>query len=384
MRCANWLAIVILCASFDAFSDPPATTQVVDTELQDVSAELAKILKKHKLPGMVVIVTKGDAIIASGAAGVRKSGVDTNISIHDQFHIGSCTKAITATLCAILVEEGKLSWDTTIEQVFPEIVPRIDKAYRVVTLEQLLTHRSGLPEDRKPTEILQTIRDFQGSLPEARRFWMIDSLSKPPAAATGTRHQYSNAGYIIAGAMCEKVTGFSWENLMTARIFKPLGMATAGFGAPGRAGKLDQPRGHTMMNIGIEPGDIADNPAALGPAGTVHCSLPDWAKFVAAHLTRNKLVAPETYAKLQTPVTDPQIPYAMGWIVTDRDWADGEALTHSGSNGFWYAVVWASIRKEMSVLIVTNQAGPAVPKACDDAAALMIKRFIAPAAAVTK
>jgi CubicO group peptidase (beta-lactamase class C family) len=286
---------------------------------------------------------------------------------------------MTATLCAILVEEGKLKWDSTIAQVFPEIVSKIDKPYCSVTLEQLLTHHSGLPEDRKPAPILQTIRKFQGSLPEARRVWMIDSLSKPPTAPPGTKHQYSNAGYIIAGAMCEKVTGFAWEDLMTQRIFKPLGMETAGFGPPGKPGKVDQPLGHSPTNIPLEPGDTSDNPAALGPAGTVHCSLPDWAKFISAQLARNKLVGADSYTKLQTPVTDPQVPYAMGWLVIDRDWADGEALTHSGSNGFWYATAWASPRKQMAVLIATNQAGVTAPKACDDVATIMINRFIEPA-----
>src|SRR5438477_2595405 len=87
---------------------------------RDVSALLAPIIGKHDVPGMVGAIVEGDAIVASGAVGVRKRGEVSKITINDRFHIGSCTKTMTATLCAMLVEEGKLSWDRTCAQAFPE------------------------------------------------------------------------------------------------------------------------------------------------------------------------------------------------------------------------------------------------------------------------
>lgn len=362
-----------------AHADGPATQPATQAtgDPQDLSGELTVLAKKYKIPGIAVIVVKGDGIAASGVSGVRKQGTDALLTIHDQFHIGSCTKAMTATLCGVLVEEGKLQWDSTIEQVFPELVGKINEASKTVTLEQLLTHRSGLPEDRKPTEILNRMRKFAGTLTEARYAWTKEALAVPSAAAPGTKHQYANAGYMIAGAMCERATGFAWEDLMREKIFKPLGMETAGFGPPGKFGKLDQPLGHTVGNMPIEPSIVADNPAAMGPAGTVHCSLPDWAKFVQAQMMRNQLLKPETFEKLQTPAPDPQIPYAMGWLAIDRDWADGMALHHSGSNGMWFASVWAAPRKEFAVLICTNSGSPLAMKACDDLAEQMIDRFCA-------
>ena len=105
---------------------------------------------------------------------------------------------------------------------------------------------------------------------------------------------------------------------MREKVFRPLGMTTAGFGAPGTTTKNDQPRGHKAGGSPVEPGPGADNPVAIGPAGIVHCSIGDWAKFAAANLpsAKTKLVKPETLVKLHTPAAgEPK--YAMGWLIAD-------------------------------------------------------------------
>ena len=198
--------------------------------------------------------------------------------------------------------------------------------------------------------------------------------SKPPEATPGTKFIYSNAGFAIAGHMAEKVTGKSWEDLTREKIFGPLGMTTAGFGPPGSRTKNDQPRGHKAGGTPVEPGPEADNPAAIGPAGIVHCSIDDWAKFIAANLpaAKTRLVKPETLAKLHTPAPSSagEPKYAMGWIIADgQPWAGGSALTHAGSNTMWYAVAWLAPQKDFAVLVACNQAHPT---ACNDAVLALI------------
>src|SRR6185436_1954641 len=165
---------------------------------------------------------------------------------------------------------------------------------------------------------------------------------------------YSNAGFSIAGHMAEKVTGKTWEDLMRQKIFRPLGMTTAGFGAPGTEAKHDQPRGHQADGTPVEPGPGADNPVAIGPAGIVHCTIGDWAKFVALHLRGEqgdaKLLKAETFKKLHTPVADGSH-YGFGWMVTSRPWGGKGVLTHSGSNTMWYCVTWIAPEKDFAVLI---------------------------------
>src|SRR5438046_7082410 len=79
------------------------------------------ICKDHKLPALAVVVTKDGQICDRAAAGVRKWGDTVPVTTSDVFHIGSCTKSMTATLAAMFIEQGKLRWDTTIAEVFPEL-----------------------------------------------------------------------------------------------------------------------------------------------------------------------------------------------------------------------------------------------------------------------
>src|SRR2546425_5420679 len=94
--------------------------------------------------GMAAAVLRGERIIAQGAAGVRKSGTAERITLDDQFRLGSCTKAMTATLVAMLVEEGKLNWTTTLGELFADTVKPMHPAWEKVTLRQVLAHRAGL------------------------------------------------------------------------------------------------------------------------------------------------------------------------------------------------------------------------------------------------
>src|SRR5208283_5438602 len=99
----------------------------------DSAQALEVIRKKHDLPALAVVVVKDGQICDRAAVGIRKSGESTPVTTNDVFHIGSCTKSMTATLTARLIEDGKLRWDTTIADVFPELMGKMDKQYEGVT-----------------------------------------------------------------------------------------------------------------------------------------------------------------------------------------------------------------------------------------------------------
>jgi CubicO group peptidase (beta-lactamase class C family) len=349
----------------------PITVHAAAPPAKDVSAILIPIIQKHDVPGMAAAVVRNGEIVALGVAGVRTRGKPDKSATADHFHIGSDTKTMTAMLCGILVDEGKLKWSQTLGETFPELKKSMHPQYQAVTLEQLLTHRGGAPGDLTKDELWGKLWQHKGTPTSARRLLLQGVTSKPPEATPGEKFIYSNAGYSIAGHMAEKVTGKSWEDLMREKIFRPLGMTTAGFGAPGTRTKNDQPRGHKPDGSPVEPGPEADNPVAIGPAGIVHCSIGDWAKFVGANLpsAKTKLVKPETLEKLHTPATgEPK--YAMGWIIADNQpWAGGPAFTHAGSNTMWFAVAWLAPKKDFAVLVACNQAND---KACNDAVLALI------------
>lgn len=372
MKRASRLVFVALCV---AMTRVPAAAAPVP---RDVSAILAPLIERHHVPGMVAATIRGSSIVAEGAAGVREAGNPRRVRLGDQFHIGSCTKAMTATLCAMLVEEGKLSWDTTVEQAFPELRQKMDPGWRNATLQLLLQNRGGAPANLDAGGLWSRLWAFNGTPEEARQLLTAGVLSRPPEAEPGTKFIYSNAGFAIAGHMAERAMHRPWEQLLRERLIKPLGMSSAGFGAPGRAATLDQPRGHKASGEPVEPGPGADNPVAIGPAGIVHCTVGDWAKFVALHLDgargRARLLTARTFAILHTPPQGQD--YAMGWGVTDRSWAGGTTLTHAGSNTMWYCVTWIAPKKDFAVLVMCNQGGDEAAKACDEAASALIQDYL--------
>ncbi len=151
-------------------------------------------------------------------------------------------------------------------------------------------------------------------------------------------------------------------------------MTSAGFGAPGTPGEVDQPWGHVDANGKLTATQI-DNVPVLGPAGTVHCSIGDWSRFIAETLHGAQghptLVSAETFKQLTTPTL--QQYYAGGWLIVQRPWAGGLALTHAGSNTTWFCNVWIAPNKDFAVLIAINYGADSVAKAVDEGAGNLIE-----------
>lgn len=377
----------------------PAVAAVLapDGPSRDVSALLAPIIDQSKTPGIVGAIVRsngGIKVVALGAAGVRRSGDPTLVTTNDLFHLGSCTKAMTATLCALLVEDGTLTWQTTIADALPELRESMNEAYRAATLADLLHHRAGL------------IANFEGGLGlkallhagppnEARAEFLPGILKLPPTGTPGKSFLYSNAGYTLAGHICERSAKQPYEELIQARLFKPLGITSAGFGPPGRSGpgEPDQPRGHRTTGTKHTPAEpnakASDNPPTIAPAGTCHMTISDWARFVGLHLagargTPTPFLKPTSFAFLHArptnvPDDDANKDYTCGWIRTTRPWAaapgdkdPGEVLVHNGSNTMWFCVVWMAPARDFAVLIAANAADKATMRAVDAAASALI------------
>jgi CubicO group peptidase (beta-lactamase class C family) len=262
----------------------------------------------------------------------------------------------------------------------------MDQQWKDVRLEQLLTNSSGAPNGLERDDLWGKLWRRQGTPIEQRRTLVEGVLKHPPEVEPGSRFIYSNAGFAIAGAMAETITGTAWEDLMRERLFTPLAMSSAGFGPPGKRGSLDQPRGHRDNGKPIEPGRDADNPPAIGPAGTVHCTIGDWAKYIALHLQgaqgHARLVKAETFTRLHTPMAlkGSRSDYAMGWGTPKRGWARGKGdrdtgrvLTHNGSNTMWFCVTWLAPEKDFAILVACNKGGKEADRGCDAAVQAMLK-----------
>ena len=349
------------------------------TPVDDISSLLEPVRSANGLPALAGAVWKGGTLVAEGVTGVRKQGDPTPATISDQWHLGSDTKAMTATLIGIYVDKGVIHFDDTIATLFAG--ETIDPGYSAVTIVELLQHRGGAP-GTMPADIWSQMWT-DGAATDARSKAVLALISRPPAQAPGT-YVYANAGYMIAGHALERLTGKTWENMIQADLFGPLGMPSCAFGAPGTAGNVDEPWGHDVPSAGatpvpIEPGPLADNPPSMGPAGTVHCALADWGKFLNLHLAAARgeatsLVSQATMQTLQTP--PPGGDYACGWIIANRAWAGGNALTHSGSNTYWFATAWLAPAKNTVFAVVTNRGDDVASTAVDSAFGPLIQKYI--------
>lgn len=321
----------------------------------EIDAILVKALKAKKIPGAVAAIARSGSDLRAAAWGVRKAGDEAAITVQDAMHVGSDTKAMTAVLVARLVERDKIEWDSTIEGVLPDLAKRIDPAYREVTVLQLLRHTSGAPANAKNWRAFS-----RRPLRERRIEIAAASLKESPNAAPGTEYLYSNLGYMVAGAMLEAACDATWEELIQQHVFEPLGMEGAGFGVPGTKGETDAPWGHRVSGDDARPIQ-GDNDAALGPAGTVYLPIESWARF-ALQFTDTAAKDDEFLSKasrrqlLEVDKDD----YACGWMVVQRPWAGGTALSHSGSNTMWFATAWIAPKNDTAYLVAVNAAGDGV------------------------
>jgi CubicO group peptidase (beta-lactamase class C family) len=340
---------------------------------------LERIREGQRLPALAAVLIRSGEVVEIGAVGVRAVGSPEPVTVGDRWHMGSITKSMTSTLAGVLVEQGVIDWHTTVGDVFPDLSESVRPEYADVRLEELLSHTAGLPVDWMQIPSYRTSWESTTPLSGQRHEWAAELLALAPETPRGT-HCYSNASYIVAGAMLETVTGKQWEDLVKRNLLSPLGMTSTGFGAPGSIGAVpDEPRGHLGVPgelRPLQPDRRADNPPAAGPAGTVHTTLVDFSRYMAAHLAGARgeagLVTAETFGKLHSPA--PGTRYALGWNVGEHSRAGGRVLFHTGSNAAWTATIWIAPERDFAILTATNAGGDAGSTGADEALRALIDR----------
>jgi CubicO group peptidase (beta-lactamase class C family) len=373
-----------------------ALASMCASEPQSLDRTLEPYLNQYNLPAMAAAVVKGGAVVASGKAGTRRAGANLPVTIDDRFHIGSDSKAFTALLAGQFVEAGKLRWNSTTAEVFPELKGKMDPEFAKVTLEQLLSHSSGLT-DAALGDLITGSFQQEGNMDEVR-YWMVkETASKKLDHRRGSKFSYCNLCYTVAGAMEERVSRKTWEELIEERVVEPLGLKTAGFGPQASLGTVDAPFGHTIIGGKLKPmlpGPNGDNPLILGPAGTMHMSVLDFAKWIAWNAGEGKhapaLVSPATVKKLHTAVIStgvrenapPGTPktgsYALGWGIVKEDWATAPVITHTGSNNMNLALAMLWPGSDFGLVMMTNVGGNGADAAFRKLAPELYKQFAKP------
>lgn len=343
--------------------EPPGLARAVDS-----------IRRAFDLPAMGGAIVTREGTEALAVTGTRRAGGGPPVTEGDKWHIGSNLKAITSALAAIAVDRGKLTWKTTVADLFPDIGPSIRPEYRTVTLEDLLSHRGGIRND-------PPVGAFEGTTADSQRTSLVRwALAAPPVGAYGF-FNYSNLGYVIAAVMIERAWHGVYEDLLQAELLQPLGVTGLGWGPQAAAGLSDQPVAHSLRGGTWVPCEGCDNPPGLSAAGRAHLPLGDWARiireFLLADAGQSTLISPVSGKDLFTarvPVTDTD-QYGLGWVLLSRQWAGGRAAAHEGTNTVNHSVAWLGFGSNVALIAVTN-AGDLVTGVTGQALDALVGRMI--------
>lgn len=274
-----------------------------------------------------VVVAQSGKIIYKRACGLASRTWNIPNRVDTRFNLASITKMFTAVAIAQLVEQGKLSYSDTVGKILPDY-PNSDVAQKV-TIHQLLSHTSGmigardLAEKFPPRATMRTINEMIAP-------FAAEPLSFPP----GQRFAYSNAGFILLGAIIEKVSGQSYYTYVRTHLFEPAGMHQTDFYELDRdpiniaTGFADGPNGTRLNNI-FDLGVIGS------PAGGAYSNGEDMVRFQQA-LTRGVLLRPSSLTTVWTGVT--------GEEGSETTYGYGAQITHyNGARIVWHGGGWKGI-----------------------------------------
>lgn len=315
---------------------------------------LEELRSRHQIPGIGVCVL-ADNVVHIQTCGVRKSNTRNLISKDDLFHIGSCAKFMTACLVQMAVEEKKLKWSSTMEELCERHGLSVSNHLRTATIFDLVSCTSGLPEDRQPAAwppgLLEDLYAYNSYPDKGREILSRRVLSHPYEGDRDGQQRYSNIGYCLLGHWLEKEYAEPFEELMIRKIFRPLDMTSAGFGAPVWVNRENQPWGHAGRAPTSED-EKADNPLALAPAGTVRMSLQDMGRWLNFVLDRKQLFNAPTFEAMLTPTQDGE--YINGWITKHASWANGRIWIATGSNTQFFTLFVVAPHRNFAVAIAIN------------------------------
>lgn len=344
---------------------PPthASGQLVDP-LDGLPALIDSVRSAWQVPGVAVAVVRNGAVVFSSGFGFSDLAAQLPVTPQTVFSIGSATKAFTAMTAALLVDEGTLDLDAPLSQLVPDFHLSDPCAERRATMRDLLGHRAGFPG----------YLDYVWFLSDLGRDEIFSQLgSLQTGTAFRNAFQYSNVGYLAAGAVMEKVTGVSWERLVTDRILRPLGMGRSGFSVQLTNAEADVALPYRVEGGRPRPvpfvGSLAfDRVAVLGPAGSLRSTLEDMTRWALIHLPggrgpgHERLVSEAMLAEMhgpQTAIRDSGYRlaiqadmYGLGWALSD--YRGHRVVQHGGNIEGFSALVSLMPDLDLGVVVLSN------------------------------
>lgn len=283
-------------------------------DLQQLLDDIAAELGRFHVPGLELAVVHEGDVVFSGGLGVRGIDDATPVGPQTLFHHGSCGKAFTGLLAALVAADGLLDLDAPVRRYVPELQLPDPVIAERVTMRDLLSHRSGLGRHD-----LAWI--FNGDWSRADCIRHMQHL--PLVGDLRAQWSYSNFGFMLAGVVIERVTGNSWEDEVTARVLEPLGMRRS---KPTEATLTSDPDSATPHVVRDDKPVVTDVriTQAIAPAGGIVSCADDATRWLLAQLGTSDLAADVIAGchELQVPIPTGAMPlpeltlhgYGLGWV----------------------------------------------------------------------
>ena len=323
-------------------------------EVEDLRLLLDDFRRQSGTPAIGASIVEGSGQYMYYSVGVRRRSSSDEILLSDKWHIGSCTKSITAALWARLAELGYCGWEDRLVDIFDD-VSAADADWKNISIRDALQCRAGLRPNFSRKILKSSWRDTRPL--SVQRSDIIRRVLRRRPRNPG-KFVYSNLSYVIIGAAIDRISGLSYEDALRRYVIIPLDIGTAGFGAP------EDNCGHHsrvyLAGIGMVKGRPAlpnnvksDNPLVFSSAGSLHLSLEDWSKLIQIFLVDNSsnLLSEESLEMIFHPPA-PFGPMTMGWM----RWLGSKKISFlmQGSNTLWSATAALSKDRRRCVLVVCN------------------------------
>jgi CubicO group peptidase (beta-lactamase class C family) len=269
------MIVIVALFTLGAAAKPPAQSSETSADKQ-IDAVFSGVTSPDA-PGLAVLVRKNGRPVFERGYGVRDLRSKAKIDAHSNLRLASFTKQFTAMAVMLLVQDGKLRYDETLTEIFPDF-PSYGKP---ITVRNLLNHTSGLPDYE---DLMDAVEKAKGTIwtreKQIQDAEVLELLKKEKNGkfAPGTSWSYSNSGYVVLGIVIAKVSGESYGEFLRARIFAPLKMNHSIVFEKGKNEVPNRAFGHSKENNALKETDQSATSATLGDGG-IYSNLEDLAKW---------------------------------------------------------------------------------------------------------
>ncbi|MGI9515679.1 MAG: serine hydrolase [Pirellulaceae bacterium] len=332
----------------------------IPAELQDLPERWQQAMEDLQVPGLAVVVVRGDKVIYQGTFGHRDPHNELPVTPDTMFYVASCTKTYIATAVMQLVEQGHLDLDDSVKDYLPDFELADQHVTSSVTIRDLLTHALGL--DNTPIVFLDA---YSGEITEPRYYrWLRE-------VAPADEPQYSNVHYTLLGRVIESVAGRSWKDVLADSIFEPAGMTASTAYASQMYDASDVALPMQIQDGKIVPASVRKSNSTMHAAGGMGTSIHDLSRWLRLHLNGGaidgrQILSPDNIAEMQRLQTEgqggaPGIPnmemkgFGLSWFVTT--YKDQPLLQHGGGYIGASAMIAIMPEEQLGIAAVSNATG---------------------------